>query len=144
MADLKSDPLESAVDGCASIVHLGGLSDASASLDAPVEYNLVNAVGKNPGTWVGCGNNDWSYLTPEALEQAANLFDDAAKAVAGNAEFERRVKKLVCKSSSSFTVTSADDCTESAGTTVLMGGRAMFMTLAGRWRRSMGRRRRLG
>src|SRR5690349_14129182 len=44
VADVRRD-LVAAADGCDSIVHLAGLSDASASFDNPIEYTETNVLG---------------------------------------------------------------------------------------------------
>jgi hypothetical protein len=55
--------------------------------------DLVNAPAKDPKFHVGCYNNDISFLTDAAVAEANKLFDDAAKAVAGDAALSRRVSR---------------------------------------------------
>lgn len=55
--------------------------------------DLVNAASADPKFRAYCGNNDFSYMSPQAMQQSTKLFDDAAKAVAGDAELGRRVQR---------------------------------------------------
>ena len=55
--------------------------------------DLVNAGSADPKFRATCGNNDFSYMTPQVMEQSTKLFDDAAQSVAGDAELEQRVRR---------------------------------------------------
>src|SRR4051794_41204439 len=53
---------------------------------------LVNEISKDPKARIHCFNDNLDYLTPEIVAKCNRMFDDAEKAVAGNAELERRGK----------------------------------------------------
>ena len=54
--------------------------------------DLVAAGAKQRGA-IGCYNKNFSYVSDDALAQATQLFDDAAKAVAGDEAMSRRVRR---------------------------------------------------
>ena len=55
--------------------------------------DLVNAPAQSPSFRISCYNNDTAFLTDAALVEAASLFEQAERAVAGNSEWARRVRR---------------------------------------------------
>jgi hypothetical protein len=53
--------------------------------------HVVNAPAENEQFRIGCYNGSTTFLSDAAIEQALKHFDDAARAVAGDKELERRV-----------------------------------------------------
>jgi hypothetical protein len=54
--------------------------------------DLIAAGAKGHG-FIGCYNKDFSYVSDNALAEATQLFDDAAKAVADDAALSRRLRR---------------------------------------------------
>jgi hypothetical protein len=55
--------------------------------------DLVAAGAAQKGAPIGCYNKDTTYVSDEALAQATKLFDEAAKAVAGDATLTTRLRR---------------------------------------------------
>jgi hypothetical protein len=55
--------------------------------------DVVNEVSEDPKARIHCSHDNIDYLTPERIARCNRLFDQAEKAVAGQADFERRVKR---------------------------------------------------